>query len=169
MTLRWRTRDRYPSPVDGSATRHSCTRPVRPSGYRARRSIAPARAGHRCARCQRLLVTVRNGKTGFRVANSMSGAVARYQRLRQRYPDAGGEDFIFLPHHTNRATVARIFARQFNVLLDETGLKHDPVTDTERSVYCPRHTAICMRIILSHGNVNIFNLAKNAGTGVRAD
>ena len=118
---------------------------------------------------KRLLATVRNGKTGFRVANSMSGAVARYQRLRQRYPDAGGEDFIFLPHHTNRATVARIFARQFNVLLDETGLKHDPVTDTERSVYCPRHTAICMRIILSHGNVNIFNLAKNAGTGVQAD
>ena len=28
------------------------------------------------------------------------------------------------------------------------------------------HTAICMRIILSHGKVNIFNLAKNAGTSV---
>ena len=27
-------------------------------------------------------------------------------------------------------------------------------------------TAICMRIILSHGQVNIFNLAKNAGTSV---
>jgi hypothetical protein len=36
----------------------------------------------------------------------------------------------------------------------------------ERSVYCLRHTAICMRIILSHGKVNIFNLAKNAGTSV---
>ena len=30
----------------------------------------------------------------------------------------------------------------------------------------PPHTAICMRIILSHGKVNIFHLAKNAGTGV---
>ena len=40
------------------------------------------------------------------------------------------------------------------------------VTETERSVYCPPHTAICMRIILSHGKVNIFHLAKNAGTGV---
>ena len=115
---------------------------------------------------KRLLVTVRNGKTGFRVANSMAGAVSAYERLRKRYPDAGGEDYIFLPHYTNRATAARIFARQFNVLLDETGLKHDPVTDTERSVYCLRHTAICMRIILSHGKVNIFNLAKNAGTSV---
>ena len=50
--------------------------------------------------------------------------------------------------------------------MDETGLKHDPATNTERSVYCLRHTAICMRIILSHGKVNIFNLAKNAGTSV---
>jgi hypothetical protein len=33
-------------------------------------------------------------------------------------------------------------------------------------VYCLRHAAICMRIILSHGKVNIFNLAKNAGTSV---
>ena len=41
-----------------------------------------------------------------------------------------------------------------------------PMTETERSVYCLRHTAICMRIILSHGKVNIFNLAKNAGTSV---
>ena len=43
---------------------------------------------------------------------------------------------------------------------------HCPITDTERSVYSLRHTAICMRIILSHGKVNIFNLAKNAGTSV---
>jgi len=41
-----------------------------------------------------------------------------------------------------------------------------PVTETERSVYCLRHTAICMRIILSYGKVDIFNLAKNAGTSV---
>jgi hypothetical protein len=32
--------------------------------------------------------------------------------------------------------------------------------------YSLRHTAICMRIILSEGQVNIFNLAKNAGTSV---
>ena len=42
----------------------------------------------------------------------------------------------------------------------------DPVLRTERTIYSLRHTAICMRIILSHGKVNIFNLAKNAGTSV---
>ena len=115
---------------------------------------------------KRLLVTVRNGKTGYRVANTMAGAVSAYERIRKRYPDVGGEDYLFLPDYPNRATASRIFQRQFNLLMERTELKHDPITDTERSVYSLRHTAICMRIILSHGKVNIFNLAKNAGTSV---
>jgi hypothetical protein len=60
---------------------------------------------------KRLLVTVRSGKTGFRIANTMTGAVTAYQRLRKRYPKAGGNDHIFLPDYTNRATAARIFQR----------------------------------------------------------
>jgi len=115
---------------------------------------------------KRLLVTVRNGKTGMRIANTLEGAVAPYNRLHQRYPDAKGEDYIFLPHYENRVTAARIFARQFNALLEETQLKMDAVLQTERTIYSLRHTAICMRIILSQGRVNIFNLAKNAGTSV---
>ena len=115
---------------------------------------------------KRLLVTVRDGKTGFRVANTMPGAVTAYERIRQRYPDVGGEDYVFLPAYPNRATASRIIQRQFNLVMDRTGLKHDPVTNTDRTIYSLRHTAICMRIILSHGKVNIFNLAKNAGTSV---
>ena len=115
---------------------------------------------------KRLLVTVRNGKTGMRIANTMEGAVAPYNRLCQRYPDAKGEDYLFLPHYENRATAARVMARQFNALLEETGLKMDTVLQTQRTIYSLRHTAICMRIILSQGKVNIFNLAKNAGTSV---
>jgi hypothetical protein len=87
-------------------------------------------------------------------------------RLRERYPEDGGNDYIFFSNYRNRSTASRIFQRQFNALLERTDLKHDPVTDSERSVYSLRHTAICMRIILSHGKVNIFNLAKNAGTSV---
>ena len=45
-------------------------------------------------------------------------------------------------------------------------IKHDPFTDSDHTLYSLRHTAICMRIILSEGRVNIFNLAKNAGTSV---
>jgi len=34
------------------------------------------------------------------------------------------------------------------------------------NIYSLRHTAICMRLVLSHGRVNIYSLAKNAGTSV---
>ena len=40
---------------------------------------------------KRLLVTVRNGKTGYRVANTMAGAVSAYERIKARYPNAQGE------------------------------------------------------------------------------
>ena len=114
----------------------------------------------------RLLLTVRNGKTGYRIANSMGAAVAVYRRIQNRYPEAGAENYLFLPQYTNRATASRIFQRQFNKALEKAGIKHDPFTNSDHSVYSLRHTAICMRIILSHGQVNIFNLAKNAGTSV---
>src|ERR1019366_9486879 len=58
------------------------------------------------------------------------------------------------------------FQRQFNYLLDIAAIKHDPLTNQDHTIYSLRHTAICMRIILSEGQVNIFNLAKNAGTSV---
>ena len=45
-------------------------------------------------------------------------------------------------------------------------VEHDPITGMKHTIYSLRHTAICMRIILSEGRVNIFNLAKNAGTSV---
>jgi len=115
---------------------------------------------------RRLLLTVRNGKTGYRVANSMGGAVSVFNRIRSRNPTAKPEDYLFLPDYENRATAARIFQRQFNAALDRAKIKHDPYTAQDHSVYSLRHTAICMRIILSQGQVNIFNLAKNAGTSV---
>ena len=115
---------------------------------------------------KRLLVTIRKGKTGFRTANTMPGAVSVYERIRKRYPDAKGEDYLFLPHYPNRSTASRIFQRQFHAAMDRAGVRHDPFTGTDHTVYSLRHTAICMRIILSEGRVNIFNLAKNAGTSV---
>jgi hypothetical protein len=73
---------------------------------------------------------------------------------------------LYLPAYPNRATASRLIQRKFNEVLEQTGLKHDAVTNTDHSIYSLRHTAICMRIILSRGKVNIFNLAKNAGTSV---
>jgi hypothetical protein len=83
---------------------------------------------------KRLLVTIRNGKTGFRTANTMPGAVSAYERIRNRYPGANGEDYIFLPGYTNRSTAARIFQRQFNYLLDTAAIKHDPLTNQDHTI-----------------------------------
>ena len=40
----------------------------------------------------------------------------------------------------------------------------DPISGMKHTIYLLRHTAICMRIILSEGQVNIYNLVKNEGT-----
>ena len=113
-----------------------------------------------------LLLTIRKGKTGARQSATMFGAVSVYARIKARNPQASGEDYLFLPDYPNRATASRVVQRQFNHLLDVTGLKHDLKSNTERSIYCLRHTAICMRLVLSQGKVNIYSLAKNAGTSV---
>ena len=140
---------------------HSFVRPISTELYSIRHSDCEISDNPK-----RLLVTIRNGKTGFRTANTMPAAVTVYERIRKRYPLATSEDFIFLPDYKNRHTAARIFQRQFNYLLDAAKTKHDPFTNQDHTIYSLRHTAICMRIILSEGQVNIFNLAKNAGTSV---
>jgi site-specific recombinase XerC len=114
----------------------------------------------------RLIVTVRKGKTGHRVSNTMPAAVNVYQRIKRRHPSHSRDDFLFLPKYTNRSHAKRIIQRQFNALLERCGLKKDHNSPNHHTVYSLRHTAICMRLILSEGRVNIFNLAKNAGTSV---
>ncbi len=83
-----------------------------------------------------------------------------------RYQGYKNDDFLFLPAYKNRASAKRIMQRQFNTLLERCHLKEDRYSKAVHTVYSLRHTAICMRIILSKGQVNIFNLAKNAGTSV---
>lgn len=56
--------------------------------------------------------------------------------------------------------------RLFMEVLKHGGIEVDTTTNKPHTLYSLRHTAICMRIINSEGKVNIFNLAKNAGTSV---
>lgn len=140
---------------------HSFVRPIVSELYAIRHSDVTIADDPR-----RLIVTVRDGKTGYRAANTMPGAVSAYERIKQRYPDATTEDFIFLPQYPNRVTASKIIQRQFKELMKLAKVEDDPYTGQKHTIYSLRHTAICMRIILSHGQVNIFNLAKNAGTSV---
>jgi hypothetical protein len=140
---------------------HSFVRPTITELYALRRNDVTVAQDPK-----RLLLTIRSGKTGYRVSNTMPAAVSVYERITQRYPNAKGEDYLFFPAYTNRETASRIVQRQFNTALERASIKHDPFTNTTHTLYSLRHTAICMRIILSEGKVNIFNLAKNAGTSV---
>jgi hypothetical protein len=96
----------------------------------------------------------------------MPECVSIHKRIKARYPDAKPSDYLFYPAYPNRTTAARNVVRQFNEVMKRAGIKDDTQPGLKYSIYSLRHTAICMRLILSHGKVNIFNLAKNAGTSV---
>jgi integrase len=115
---------------------------------------------------KRLILTIRDGKTGYRTSNTMPAAVSAYERICERCPERTASTHLFLPQYANRTTAAKIIQRQFSALLDRTNLQTDPFTSKSHTLYSLRHTALCMRIINSEGKVNIFNLAKNAGTSV---
>jgi len=142
-------------------TSHSFVRPIISELYAIRHRDVTVADDPR-----RLLLTIRNGKTGYRVANTMPAAVSVYDRIRQRYPDAKPDDFLFFADYANRETASKIVQRQFREVMKRAGVKDDPEAKIKYTIYSLRHTAICMRLILSHGQVNIFNLAKNAGTSV---
>lgn len=140
---------------------HSFVRPITTELYAIRHSDVVVASDPK-----RLVVTVRDGKTGFRSANTMPAAVAVYERLRKRHPPSSSEDYILFPKYENRTTASKVVQRQFRELMKRASVEVDGATGKPHTLYSLRHTAICMRIILSHGKVNIFNLAKNAGTSV---
>jgi hypothetical protein len=140
---------------------HSFVRPISSELYAIRHSDITIANDPR-----RLIVTVRDGKTGYRSANTMEAAVSVYQRIKVRYPDAKPDDYLFFPDYKNRITVSNIVQRQFRQVLKDGNIQIDEATGKAHTLYSLRHTAICMRIINSEGRVNIFNLAKNAGTSV---
>lgn len=113
-----------------------------------------------------LRLTVRKGKTGARISTSMEAAVGIYQRIQKRYPDHKPTDYLFYPQYQNRAHAVRIAQNLLNHVLNVAGLSVDPYTKQKHTMYSFRHTAICMRLVLSKGKINIYTLAKNAGTSV---
>jgi hypothetical protein len=116
---------------------------------------------------RRLLLTIRKGKTGHRIIDTMPAAVSVYERITKRNENyRNQDDYIFLPQYRNRETAKRVVMRQFNELLDRTHLKTDVFTGQTHSMYSLRHTCLCMRLVLSEGKVNLFALAKNSGTSV---
>ena len=114
----------------------------------------------------RTLQITLQGKTGFRTSNTMAAAVTVYERIKKRYPNAQPGDYVFYPDQKNRPTAARAIQRIFLEIVKAAGLEEDRDSGLTHSLYSLRHTAISMRIVHGGGEVDIFTLAKNAGTSV---
>jgi len=106
------------------------------------------------------------GKTGFRQVDTLEAAVSVFQRLSRRETHRSPDDYLFLPEYANRATAKRIMARWFTAALTEAQKSFTFSGELKHTPYSLRHTAICMRLVLSKFDTNIFTLARAAGTSV---
>lgn len=105
-----------------------------------------------------------HGKTGFRVSASMPAAVDLLERQVDRH-QLKKSDFLWFPQYENRSWAMRKAGVVFNEILDQTSLRFTE-DGQKRSLYSLRHYALGLRLRASGGKVNIFNLARNAGTSV---
>lgn len=113
-----------------------------------------------------LRIRLRKGKTGFRYVSSLQVAVDIYNKLFEfNTPFTKDDDYIFQPTYRNRTSAMRNMQRQFNYILEKCDLK-ETKDGQSRSPYSLRHYALQTRLLKSKGKVNIYTLAKNAGTSV---
>ena len=118
-----------------------------------------------CGKPPHLEMTVYGGKTGKRTSVTMPLCVPLYQGMQNPFstdrPDKNA--FVWMPKYPNRTTAINTARRIFNHILAKADL-----VDEERklSPYSLRHYALQARLRSSNGKVNIYTLAKNAGTSV---
>ncbi len=113
-----------------------------------------------------LLLTIRAGKTGRRLTDTMPAAAAIYRRILSRRKNWKPDDYVFFPEHQNRHYATKIGMYQFRKLLEVAGLQTDAETGRRHSLYSVRHTSLAMRLLLSEGKTNLLILAQNAGTSI---
>ena len=107
-----------------------------------------------------------NSKTVVRESISMPTAAVVYERLRQRneaFGTAKSDDFVFFPQYPNREYALQTIRRQFEFVLERSGLRKDRL-GRNRTLYSLRHSALMYRFL--KGNVDVFVLARNALTSV---
>lgn len=105
------------------------------------------------------------GKTGYRTISTMPMAVKMFVWIRDNAELNSPDDFVFMPHVSNRQTAIRKSGKIFGYVADVADLKEDEFGN-KRSVYSFRHHCIQSRIIESRGTVNLLTLAKMCGTSL---
>ena len=76
---------------------------------------------------KRLTITIRKGKTGYRISNTMPAAVTVYNRIKSRHEAHTQDDFLFLPFYKKRSSAKRIIQRQFNALIRKMPFEARPL------------------------------------------
>ena len=81
----------------------------------------------------------------------MPWAVKVYERIRRRQVlefgrDIHPEDYVFMPHAASRDNAMKLLARQFEIVLEVTGLKLSTAGET-RTLYSLRHSSIMFRLM----------------------
>lgn len=112
-----------------------------------------------------LKMAVHGGKTGKRISVTMPICVPLYKGMLNPFDEAGPDQsaYVWMPEYTNRTTAIDTARRIFNHILLKANLV-DP--EHKLSPYSLRHYALQFRLKSSNGKVNIYSLAKNAGTSV---
>lgn len=110
-----------------------------------------------------LEITINEGKTGFRIANSTSQLVQIYEKMKRK---SKSNDYIFAPEFLNRETTKRMFQDQFRYVLNLCEMYKDK-QGRERTLYSLRHLGIQMRLINSKGRINLLFFAQHLGTSVQ--
>jgi len=112
-----------------------------------------------------LEMNVRGGKTGRRTSVTLKLAVVIYKGDRNPFDpkEPNRDEFVWMPEYPNRTTAINTARRLFNHILEEANLVDE---DRKLSPYALRHYAIQARLRSSKGKVNLYSLARNAGTSV---
>jgi hypothetical protein len=106
------------------------------------------------------------GKTGFRKSFSTPLGNEFFQNLKStNRENSMMSDFLYLPKMQNRSHANRTFQRIFNHILEAENLKLD-MDGNPRTTYSLRHYSLQIRLNKSGGKINIYDLARNAGTSV---
>ena len=106
------------------------------------------------------------GKTGYRQSFSTEFGADFYKKLKDYNSNlCTAEDYLFLPKMQNRSHANRTFQRMFNHVVEVEKLKFD-LDGNARTTYSLRHYSLQTRLNKSGGKINIYDLARNAGTSV---
>jgi hypothetical protein len=98
---------------------------------------------------------------------TMPWAVKVYERICRRQTielgrDIIPSDYVFMPQAASRDNAMKLLARQFEIVMEVTGLKSSAAGET-RTLYSLRHSSIMFRLLFGR-TVDTLTLARNART-----